>query len=176
VIFNASCDGRTTGWDEALLNGQVCFAATLKKHAPLDAVIIALGTNDFKAKYKVAGAEAVFHQLKRLTDVAESAGIDRAHLILASPPPMGTSAGGELRGADRMIAHLGQLIRAYCAKEAIGLLDLQAGLSVRHHLGDDHIHLNARGRKRTAKLAFAALRSLFKGSIRKDDVQHRSSH
>lgn len=158
VVINASCDGRTTGWDEGRLNARACFAATLDKCAPLKAAIVALGTNDFKAQYGVAGAEIVLEQLERLIDLAESAGLDRSHFILTAPPPMGAAVEGELKGTRAKIEHLARLIRTYCVKQAIPLLDLQAGLSACRHLGADEIHLNARGRKRTAQLAFAALR------------------
>jgi lysophospholipase L1-like esterase len=159
-VINASCDGRTTGWDVGALNARECFAETLDAHAPLDIVIIALGTNDFKAKYAVAGAQAVLGQLERLIDKAGAAGIEESHLILASPPPMGVSVHGDLGGAAAKIARLAKLIRALCVRQAMPHIDLHRRLSLRCHLGDDGIHLNARGRQQAAKLTYITLKRM----------------
>jgi GDSL-like lipase/acylhydrolase family protein len=50
-IFNESCDGRTTRYDNGEYNGFNVIRKKLTAHAPLGYVVIMLGTNDVKNKY-----------------------------------------------------------------------------------------------------------------------------
>ena len=56
VIIEEGCGGRTTVWDDPLemhKNGRTYLLPCLHSHRPLDAVVIALGTNDLKCRFSL---------------------------------------------------------------------------------------------------------------------------
>lgn len=95
--------GRTTGFDEHLAacdrNGVRILPTTLYAHAPLDLVIIMLGSNDMKPA--IAGtALAAMQGMRRLVEIvklnATRDGTDEPPAILiVSPPPLCETANHE---------------------------------------------------------------------------------
>lgn len=67
-VIEEGLNGRTTVWDDPVeghhKNGLPYFKACLESHAPLDLVIIMLGTNDLKQRYSLPAS-----------DIAEGAGV-----------------------------------------------------------------------------------------------------
>lgn len=56
AIIEEGCGGRTTVWDDPLemhKNGRTYLLPCLHSHRPLDAVVIALGTNDLKCRFSL---------------------------------------------------------------------------------------------------------------------------
>jgi lysophospholipase L1-like esterase len=65
-IIEEGLNGRTTRWDDPLepgRNGLTYLAPCLESHHPLDMVLIMLGTNDLKQRFRLSAS-----------DIAESAG------------------------------------------------------------------------------------------------------
>ncbi len=87
--------GRTTVHDDPIegphRNGLTVLPALLESHAPLDAVIIMLGTNDLKARFAVTAFDIALSLEKLVTVVRQSgAGPDGAapQVMLVVPPPI----------------------------------------------------------------------------------------
>lgn len=89
-IIEEGLVGRTTVFEDPLRDGRkgtVLFPTILETHAPVDAIVLMLGTNDcktiFKASAKVIGAGIVrlLEQAKRLAPKAE--------ILLVSPIELG---------------------------------------------------------------------------------------
>ena len=90
-IIEEGLVGRTTVFEDPLRDGRkgtALFPTILETHAPVDAIVLMLGTNDcktiFKASAKVIGAGIVrlLEQAKRLAPKAE--------ILLVSPIELGT--------------------------------------------------------------------------------------
>ena len=94
VIEEALC-GRTTQWDDPFepgRNGLAYLLPCLESHAPLDLVVIMLGTNDLKAIYGRDAAQIAWGAAMLAKAVlASSAGPDRTapRALLVAPPPLG---------------------------------------------------------------------------------------
>jgi len=146
-VVEEGLNGRTTGYDdpdEPHRNGLALLAPILLTHQPLDLVILLLGTNDLKARFRVS-AEEIAHGAARLVDEvrASDCGPDgRAPaVLLVCPPPLGRSmrfaevfAGG--REKSRRLA------RAYAAVAGSrGCAFLDAGIHARAS-DTDGIHLD----------------------------------
>ncbi|MCB1384445.1 MAG: SGNH/GDSL hydrolase family protein [Nitratireductor sp.] len=87
--------GRTTGYDEHLAdcdrNGARLLATALYAHAPLDLVILLLGSNDMKPH--IAGTAIAARQgIKRLAAIARNHNpgpdLARPKVLIVSPPPL----------------------------------------------------------------------------------------
>jgi lysophospholipase L1-like esterase len=67
-VIEEGLNARTTVWDDPVeglhKNGKTCLLACLESHAPLDLVIIMLGTNDLKQRFSLPAS-----------DIAEGAGV-----------------------------------------------------------------------------------------------------
>ena len=155
-VFNESCDGRTTQYDTGERNGLSVIGDRLTLHAPLDYVIIMLGTNDLKSQYGPPGAADVadgIHQILDLID-AQSSG---AKPILMTPPPLGNVTSGDLAGAQSRISSVAVEYRLLAMKRDIRLIDIHAILDSSTDLEPDKIHLNAAGRQKVAGAVWANL-------------------
>ncbi len=92
VIEEGNC-GRTTIYDdpeEPDRNGIKSFPTILEAHAPLDLVIIMLGTNDLKNCYS-ASAMDIAKSLKKLTQIVLSHDLLQNHMpeiLIIAPPPI----------------------------------------------------------------------------------------
>jgi len=105
-IITEGLNGRTTVWDDPLepgRSGAAHLIPVLDSHAPLDLVIMMLGTNDLKQHLAVSAR-----------DIARGAGIlvdqalhnaandfvDRPRVLLVSPPHLGDYVDDVQSGAD----------------------------------------------------------------------------
>ena len=94
VIEEGQC-GRTTAWDDPVeggtRNGRAYLAPCLESHAPLDLVILMLGTNDTKKRFSLT-ANDIGQCTAGLVDLVKSStsGHDGTapRLILVAPPPL----------------------------------------------------------------------------------------
>jgi lysophospholipase L1-like esterase len=141
--------GRTTVHDDPIegphRNGLTVLPALLETHAPLDAVVIMLGTNDLKARFAVTPSDIALSLEKLVAVVRQSgAGPDGGppQVMLVVPPPIveiGCLAGMFAGGAAKSGA----------LQAEIALAAERAGVPVFHaspHLvvsGLDGIHYDA---------------------------------
>jgi lysophospholipase L1-like esterase len=95
--------GRTTAYDEHLAscdrNGARILPTILYTHAPLDLVILALGTNDFKPA--IAGtAVAAMQGMRRLVEIVRTCPLrdgtgEAPAILIVAPPPLCETANSE---------------------------------------------------------------------------------
>jgi lysophospholipase L1-like esterase len=136
VVVEEGLNGRTTLWDDPFLdgrNGQPYLLPCLRSHAPVDLVVIMLGTNDLKT---VFGREA--HEIAlgagTLVDMAlgSRTGPDGAApgVLLVSPPRLGERTDrSELWGlgeARRKAEELPRLFRTAAELKGVPFLDAAA--------------------------------------------------
>jgi lysophospholipase L1-like esterase len=94
-VIEEGLGGRTTVWDDPIeehKNGKTYLLPCLESHAPLDLVIMMLGTNDLKARFGLTAFDIASGAATLVRHVlASTTGPDgRAPLVLLlSPPPIG---------------------------------------------------------------------------------------
>jgi lysophospholipase L1-like esterase len=94
-IIEEALDGRTVATDSWLLpdrSGRAMLAPLLETHAPLDVVIIMLGTNDCGPSYKLTAAEIAFGCVSLIWIVRKSQsgpGGSSPEILLVAPPTLG---------------------------------------------------------------------------------------
>jgi lysophospholipase L1-like esterase len=94
IIFEDGLNGRTTMWDDPQipgLNGRQALLPILNHYAPLDLIIIILGTNDLKARFNKS-AISIAEGVKQLCQDIKSAKSGRSgsisEILVVSPPPI----------------------------------------------------------------------------------------
>ena len=94
LVLEEGLNGRTTIWgdpiDGAHKNGSRYLLPCLESHAPLDLVVIMLGTNDLKRRFGVP-AEDIARGAARLVGIARQSmcgpRCDAPQVLLVAPPP-----------------------------------------------------------------------------------------
>ncbi len=93
-VIEEGQNGRTTVWDDPIeghKNGAAYLPACLESHAPLDLVIIMLGTNDLKTRFSVPACD-IAQSAGVLVDIVQksAAGRDGAapQVLLMAPAPL----------------------------------------------------------------------------------------
>lgn len=137
-LIEEGLPGRTTVWDDpvdGLLSGKAYLPDCLRSHAPLDLVVLMLGTNDLKQRYGASVADIALGSLAlvrlvraTLPDYGEA---KSPRVLVLVPPPIrevgllsGMFAGGEAKSkrlgeafaklrpyTDARIFDLGSVIR-----------------------------------------------------------------
>lgn len=94
-IISEGLSGRTTSFDDhaspADLNGARVLPTLLASHAPLDAVVIMLGTNDLKPHlcgHAIGAALGMRRLVEIVTTYPFKPGMPRPRLLLVAPPPI----------------------------------------------------------------------------------------
>jgi lysophospholipase L1-like esterase len=95
-IIEEGLNGRTTVWDDPVRgaqkrNGSLYLLPCLESHAPVDLVILMLGTNDCKARFSVTPYD-IGQSVEYLIEIIQKSGTGRRgapHILLLAPPPLG---------------------------------------------------------------------------------------
>jgi lysophospholipase L1-like esterase len=125
-VIEEALSGRTAATDSWLLpdrNGRTLLAPLLESHAPLDLVIIMLGTNDLAPSYHRTAAEVAFGCASLIWTVQKSRagpGGGAPECLLIAPPPLGKLSefmglffqGGE--GASQGLAQAYEVVARAC--------------------------------------------------------------
>jgi lysophospholipase L1-like esterase len=95
-VIEEGLNGRTTVWDDPVegewKNGLRYLIPCLESHAPLDLVVLMLGTNDLKMRFSVPPTDIALgiERLIRTIQVSASGPNQRPpQILLLSPPPVG---------------------------------------------------------------------------------------
>jgi lysophospholipase L1-like esterase len=99
-VVNESLSGRTAASDDpsfgisgAGMNGLQYISAALASHAPLDLVVIMLGTNDIKPAFTKSPLDISLDIMRIVSEVRKSTGIATNYrppkVLIVSPPPLG---------------------------------------------------------------------------------------
>lgn len=92
-LVEAGLNGRTCGFDDPynpVTNGLAALEPTLKRHWPLDGVVLMLGTNDCKDSFHADG-RAIAHQMEHLIDTVQRFAAGRGTelpILLIAPVPL----------------------------------------------------------------------------------------
>lgn len=147
LVLEEGLPGRTTLHDDPIegahRNGASVLPAVLFSHAPVDAVVLMLGTNDLKQRFSVTAFD-IAASIGKLADAIAGSGCgpDGAapKLLIVAPAPIietgwlaGMFEGGAAKG--RRLAALYQTV---AAERGAGFLDAGAVASVDPHEG---VHL-----------------------------------
>jgi lysophospholipase L1-like esterase len=164
-VVEEGLNGRTTTLDSPLApgkNGLDYLVPCLDSHAPLDAVVIFLGTNDLADRYGLTATDIARAAGRLSTVVARSvAGIDGAPPlpVLAGLPLLGDSPWSEdWAGAPAKAAVLPERFAAVAAELGVELIALN---EVARYSSLDGIHLDAAGHTAVAGAVEQTLRRLF---------------
>ncbi len=95
-ILEEGLNGRTTIWDDPIegvyKNGKTYLMPCLESHAPLDLVVLMLGTNDLKRRFSVSASD-IAQSAASLADIIQRSGCGpdggAPEVLLISPPPVG---------------------------------------------------------------------------------------
>lgn len=158
--------GRTTVHDDPIegehRNGWRMLPAVLESHAPLDIVVIMLGTNDFKARYAVTAMDVALsvERLAKLVRASQSGPEGSAPaLLLVAPPPVeevGCLKGMFTGGAAKSRGLAGELA-IVAARLGAGFLDAGAHLAVSPL---DGVHFEPEGHAALGRVMADALRPM----------------
>jgi lysophospholipase L1-like esterase len=140
-VIEEGLPGRTTVFDDPLSpyrRAADYLPPCLGSHAPLDVVIVFLGTNDLKARF-AAGPSDIAGGLAVL---AQTALASTPHVLLLGLPRLGAELSPEFAGAAEKATGLPQCIAEQAAALGAGFLDL-ADIATYSDL--DGIHLEPAG-------------------------------
>jgi len=164
-VVEEGLSGRTATLDSPVAlgrNGLSYLLPCLHSHAPLDAVLIALGTNDLAERYSltatdVARASALLAHVVSTSEAGVAGGAPLP--ILVCPPRVGeTTFEEDWVGAPAKSAVLPERFRAVAEECGFDLIDFG---EVTRFSDVDGIHLDASGHAAVAQLVERELRRLF---------------
>ena len=153
-IIEEGLGGRTTVWDdpiEGYKNGRNYLIPCLASHAPLDLVVIMLGTNDLKARFGLTAFD-IAEGARLLVGVAQTSGAGlngRApKVLLLAPPPITTLSDyaemfeGATEKSRRFAAHFARVAReSGCAFLDAGSVIVSSPLDGIHFEAGEHVKL-----------------------------------
>lgn len=163
VVEEGLC-GRTAAFStssEPEVNGMEYLPACLKSHAPLDLVVLMLGTNDLQLKYGATPLEVargVERMVQHILSPYHQGVGPVPKILLMSPVPAGQGIGqfflGELFGGEAVIERSQALARWLSGvAQTYGCLYLDAG-KVAVTCADDGLHFDAENHRLLAEAIF----------------------
>jgi lysophospholipase L1-like esterase len=169
-VIEEGLNGRTTVRDDPYSpgrNGLAYLVPCLDSHAPIDVVVIMLGTNDLKATFGLVASD-IAAGAATLVDTVLLAqcgpGTGAPQVLLVAPPALGAPSDvmelWGFAGANERNAALPRLYRAAALRAGVGFLDASAIV-----IADpaDGIHLSAESHRTLAHAVAGAVRPLLAG-------------
>lgn len=166
-VIEEGLNGRTTIWDDPMLdgrNGRGYLLPCLRSHAPVDVIVIMLGTNDTKGFLRL-GAPDIAQGAGALVDLTMLSGTgpagDLPRVLLVAPPPLGElTAASEVWGFGDARAKSEQFERLYrTVAEQHGIEFLDAG-PIAEIDPADGVHLTAAGHASLGRAIAEAVRKI----------------
>lgn len=169
-VIEEGLNGRTTVWDDPFTdgrNGRTYLLPCLRSHAPVDVLVVMLGTNDLKAMYRLVASDVAAGAMA-LVDLALASGTGRdggaPRILLVVPPGLGeTTDRSELWGFGAARARsegLSRLYRIAADLRRVAFLDASAIVTADPA---DGVHLSTEGHATLAQAIAAAVRPLLPG-------------
>jgi lysophospholipase L1-like esterase len=131
MVIEEGLGGRTTVWEDPIEGdkmGKRHLLVCLQSHAPLDLVVLLLGTNDLKKRYSAPPSDIAMG-MAVLVDIINSSatGLSGAapRVLLLAPPPLGklTKFADMLEGGTEKSKSLGKLYREVARERGCYFLD-----------------------------------------------------
>ena len=166
-VIEEGLNGRTTIWDDPYLdgrNGRAYLLPCLRSHAPVDVLVLMLGTNDLKSIFGRSAAE-IAAGAGALVELALLSGTgvegSRPRVLLVAPPLLGgRTATSELWGFGEARARSQQFAALYrTVAELKGVALLDAG-PVAEVDPADGVHLTPAGHATLGRAIAEAVRGL----------------
>lgn len=166
-VIEEGLNGRTTIWDDPMLdgrNGRTYLLPCLRSHAPVDVVVLMLGTNDTKgmlgaAAPDIASAAGALVELALHSGTGPDGGPPR--VLLVAPPLLGElTAVSEVWGfgeAQAKSERFGRLYRTVAELKGVAFLDAGPVAEVDPA---DGVHLTAAGHAALGRAIAEAVREL----------------
>ena len=164
-VIEEGLNGRTTAFDEPFREGRNArksLLAVLESHAPLDLLIIMLGTNDLKHHLNVSAHESA-RGLSSLLQIASTSGSTfnqtSPNILVVAPPKFGNLSelmAHHFEGSVARSAELPMVYEEACAPWGCSFVDSNPVASV----GEDGIHLNQQGHRALARALAPVVRRL----------------
>jgi lysophospholipase L1-like esterase len=153
-IIEEGLGGRTTVWDdpiEGYKNGQNYLIPCLASHAPLDLVILMLGTNDLKKRFSLSAFD-IAEGARVLVGVVQRSGAgiqgQSPPVLLLAPPPTTTLSffdemfEGAGEKSRKFAAHYGRVaLEMRCAFLDTGTVIVSSPLDGIHFEAEEHVKL-----------------------------------
>ena len=96
-VIEEGLNGRTTVWDDPVRggpkrNGSLYLLPCLESHAPINLLVMMLGTNDLKARFAVTPYD-IGESMGALIEIAQNSQCgwngNRPDILIMAPPPLG---------------------------------------------------------------------------------------
>jgi len=158
-VFNISRSGKTIGFvnnGDSTLNSLLTIDENLKKAAdftgnrPFDFIVLQLGTNDGKNVFAALQAEVPVNMdnlIKKIKNCPYPS-INKAKIIIVSPPPYGTKAEatGKYTGGKKRVEDMSRAFKKIAARNHCLFVNgyLTPGLDI-ETMTNDGLHLDAAG-------------------------------
>lgn len=166
LIIEEGLNGRTTVWEDPVeqdKDGRRHLATCLVSHAPLDLVVIMLGTNDLKARFRVSPSD-IASSVETLAQLAlrtpNGRRAEPPKVLLVSPILIGEQTFlGEIFGNRREDSmRLGPLYAEVARRNGAHFLDM-----AKHAEPSplDGLHMDAESHRKAALALAASIQSLF---------------
>jgi lysophospholipase L1-like esterase len=163
-VVEEGLPGRTTVFEDPVSphrRGADYLAPCLASHAPLDAVVIFLGTNDLKTRF-AATSRDIAEGIGGLAQEARASGCgprgEAPYVLLLGLPRLGAVLTPEFEGAEEKAAALRGDLADHAAAVGVDLLDLAA---VTAYSELDGIHLDADGHEAIGAAVAHRLHGMF---------------
>lgn len=158
-VIEEGLGGRTTIFDDPILpgrNGRTYFEPCLLSHEPLDAVVIALGTNDLKVRFAAAAADIA----RGVALLAERALAFTPKVLALGLPALGRldERSDELAGAHEKAERMRPHLRAWSSELGFELLELHELVSF---TDEDGFHLDAAGHRTIGEAVARRVAAMF---------------
>lgn len=172
-VFNISKSGRTIGFvnnGDSTLNSLLVIDENLKKAAdftkgrPFDFIIIELGTNDAKAVFAGRQKEVPVNLGKLISKIKNCGypAIDKAKIVIISPPPYGTRAEAQEKyaGGGKRVKNMGKAFKKAAKRNNCFFVNgfKTPGLDI-ETMTADGLHLDAVGSRKLIAPVAALVKS-----------------
>lgn len=174
MVIEEGLNGRTTAFDDPLdfeqtKNGRRLLPAILHTHAPLDLIMIMLGTNDLKSRfnvnaYEIAKAHARLGELAQRLSAADHPNGIPAQILLVSPilvgPGMADSSPFRFEFGQRAVdlsRKLAGYVAQFAAQDGFHFFDAS---TVAAPCTADSLHLDADGHAALAQALTQKVRQI----------------
>lgn len=158
-VIEEGLGGRTTIFDDPILpgrNGKTYLEPCLLSHEPLDAVVIALGTNDLKVRFAASAADIA----RGVALLAETALAFTPNVLALGLPALGPldDRDDELAGAHEKAERMRPHLREWAATTGFELLELHELVSFTE---EDGFHLDAAGHRTIGEAVARRVAAMF---------------
>jgi lysophospholipase L1-like esterase len=168
-IIPEGLNGRTTVWDDPIEEyrcGKQHIIPLLDSHAPLDLVIIMIGTNDLKDRYTVTAqdiANGAGLILDKTLAQAGAFGPDGPKVLFIAPPPLGPIENGIFKfmfaGNRKKSLQMAEFYEAVASSRGVPFFDAASVAKVSEI---DGLHMDADAHAALGKAVAQQVKNIFK--------------